>query len=141
MKNNNLIKTNRSRYTWKIFKPLMPIIFLAIWAHIFEDTIWKNYKEEKPIMYFKTGELQWEYDMDSEVANDKYKFNIIQFSGRLSGVKVDTLYIDETLQCILGKDDSTNLDNLTKHKITVKGRIINYNKYNKIIKLDNCYIQ
>ena len=141
MKNNNLIKANRSRYTWKIFKPLMPIIFLAIWAHIFEDTIWKNYKEEKPIMYFKTGELQWEYDMDSEVANDKYKFNIIQFSGRLSGVKVDTLYIDETLQCILGKDDSTNLDNLTKHKITVKGRIINYNKYNKIIKLDNCYIQ
>ena len=141
MKNNNLIKTNRSRYTWKIFKPLMPIIFLAIWAHIFEDTIWKNYKEEKPIMYFKTGELQWEYDMDSEVANDKYKFNIIQFSGRLSGVKVDTLYIDQTLQCILGKDDSTNLDNLTKHKITLKGRIINYNKYNKIIKLDNCYIQ
>ena len=141
MENNNLIKPNRSRHRWKIFKPLMPIIFLAIWAHIFEDTIWKNYKEEKPIMYFKTGELQWEYDMDSEVANDKYKFNIIQFSGRLSGVKVDTLYIDETLQCILGKDDSTNLDNLTKHKITVKGRIINYNKYNKIIKLDNCYIQ
>ena len=141
MENNNLINTNRSRYTWKIFKPLMPIIFLAIWAHIFEDTIWKDYKEETPIMYFKTGELQWEYDMDSEVANDKYKFNIIQFSGRLSGVKVDTLYIDETLQCILGKDDSTNLDNLTKHKITVKGRIINYNKYNKIIKLDNCYIQ
>ena len=141
MENNNLINTNRSRYTWKIFKPLMPIIFLAIWAHIFEDTIWKNYKEEKPIMYFKTGELQWEYDMDSEVANDKYKFNIIQFSGRLSGVKVDTLYIDETLQCILGKDDSTNLDNLTKHKITVKGRIINYNKYNKILKLDNCYIK
>ena len=141
MKNNNLIKTNRSRYTWKIFKPLMPIIFLAIWAHIFEDTIWKNYKEEKPIMYFKTGELQWEYDMDSEVANDKYKFNIVQFSGRLNRVKVDTLYIDETLQCILGKDDSTNLDTLTKQKITVKGRIINYNKYNKIIKLDNCYIQ
>ena len=119
----------------------MPIIFLAVWAHIFEDTIWKNYKEEKPIMYFKTGELQWEYDMDSEIANDKYKFNIVQFSGRLSGVKVDTLYIDETLQCILGKDDSTSLDNLTKQKITVKGRIINYNKYNKIIKLDNCYIQ
>ena len=141
MKNNNLIKTNRSRYTWKIFKPLMPIIFLAIWAHIFEETIWKNYREEKPIMFFKTGELQWEYDMDSEVANDKYKFNIVQFSGRLSGVEIDTLYIDETLQCILGKDDSTNLDNLTKQKITVKGRIINYNKYNKIIKLDNCYIQ
>ena len=141
MKNNNLIKTNRSRYTWKIFKPLMPIIFLAIWAHIFEDTIWKNYKEEKPIMYFKTGELQWEYDMDSEVANDKYKFNIVQFSGRLNGVKVDTLYIDETLQCILGKDDSTSLDHLTEQKITVKGRIINYNKYDKIIKLDNCYIQ
>ena len=141
MKNNNLIKTNRSRYTWKIFKPLMPIIFLAVWAHIFEDTIWKNYKEEKPIMYFKTGELQWEYDMDSEVANDKYKFNIVQFSGRLSSIKVDTLYIDETLHCILGKDDTTNLDTLTKQKITVKGRIINYNKYNKIIKLDNCYIQ
>ena len=141
MKNNNLIKANRSRYTWKIFKPLLPIIFLAIWAHIFEETIWKNYREEKPIMFFKTGELQWEYDMDSEVANDKYKFNIVQFSGRLSGVKIDTLYIDETLQCILGKDDSTNLDNLTKQKITVKGRIINYNKYNKIIKLDNCYIQ
>ena len=141
MKNNNLIKTNRSKYTWKIFKPLMPILFLGVWAHIFEDTIWKNYKEEKPIMHFKAGELQWEYDMNAEITNDKYRFNIVQFAGVLKRVQVDTINIDMTINCILGKDDSTNLDNQIGQKITVKGRVLNYNKYKKIIKLDNCYIQ
>ena len=142
MSNKNILKINKSKkYTWKIFKPLIPLIFLGIWANIFEDTIWKNYKKEKPIAYFKNSDLQWEFEMDERVAKDKYQFNIIQYSGQLDMIKMDTIYIDKTLMCILSKDDSTNLNLLIGEIITAKGRVINYNKRNKMIKLDNCYIQ
>ena len=36
------------KYTWKMVKPLIPIIFLAIWVVLFEDKIWPDWENEIP---------------------------------------------------------------------------------------------
>ena len=53
------------KYTWKMVKPLIPIIFLAIWVVLFEDKIWPDWENEIPVKSFGRGEIQWEYDMNS----------------------------------------------------------------------------
>ena len=37
------------KYTWKMVKPLIPIVFLAAWARLIEDKIWTDWENEKPI--------------------------------------------------------------------------------------------
>ena len=62
MKNSNLIKTNRSRYTWKIFKPLLPIIFLAL-LYIF----YPFYNNSKSIKYIFKKSQESGYIQDVEI--------------------------------------------------------------------------
>ena len=62
-------------------KPLIPIIFLAIWVVLFEDKIWPDWENEIPIKIFGRGEIQWEYDMNSEQAKENYRFEFIQLTG------------------------------------------------------------
>ena len=65
------------KYTWKMIKPLIPIIFLALWVILFEDKIWPDWENELPVKIFSKGELQWEFDMDSELAKENYRFEFI----------------------------------------------------------------
>ena len=69
------------KYTWKMVKPLIPIIFLAIWVVLFEDKIWPDWENEIPVKNFGRGEIQWEYDMNSEQAKENYRFEFIQLTG------------------------------------------------------------
>ena len=64
-----------------MIKPLIPIIFLALWVILFEDKIWPDWESEVPVKIFSKGELQWEFDMDSELAKENYRFEFIQLSG------------------------------------------------------------
>ena len=56
------------KYTWKMVKPLIPIIFLAIWVVLFEDKIWPDWENEIPIKNFGRGEIQRDYEMNSDHA-------------------------------------------------------------------------
>ena len=56
-----------------MIKPLIPIIFLALWVILFEDKIWPDWENEVPVKIFSKGELQWEFDMDSELAKENYR--------------------------------------------------------------------
>ena len=62
-----------------MIKPLIPIIFLALWVILFEDKIWPDWEDEVPVKIFSRGELQWEFDMNSELAKENYRFKFIQF--------------------------------------------------------------
>ena len=49
---------DRSKYIWKMVKPLIPIIFLALWAILFEEKIWPDWENQKPIKIFdKDGDF------------------------------------------------------------------------------------
>ena len=52
---------DRYKYTWKMVKPLIPIVFLALWAILFEEKIWPDWENEEPVKIFDKGELQWEH--------------------------------------------------------------------------------
>ena len=52
-------------------KPLIPIIFLAIWVVLYEDKIWPEWENEIPVKNFERGEIQWEYDMPLYFASSK----------------------------------------------------------------------
>ena len=94
---------DRYKYTWKMVKPLIPIIFLAMWAILFEDKIWPDWENEEAIRIFEKGEFQWEYDMDPEISNDTYRFEFVQFSGNISGYNNDTLIVDNNVFSVFGK--------------------------------------
>ena len=131
---------DRYKYTWKMVKPLIPIVFLAIWAILFEDKIWPDWENEEPIRIFEKGELQWEYDMDSEISNDTYRFQFVQFSGNISGYNKDTLIIDDDVFCILESTEKGQYDKKLGSSIVIKGRILGYEPRTKKLRLDRCFI-
>ena len=88
---------DRSKYTWKMVKPLIPIVFFAMWAILFEEKIWPDWENEKPVKNFDKGELQWEYEMDPDLARDNYRFEFIQFIGKIDTYRKDTLIIDNNI--------------------------------------------
>ena len=121
-------------------KPLIPIVFLAIWAILFEDKIWPDWENEEPIRIFEKGELQWEYDMDPEISNDTYRFQFVQFSGNISGYNKDTLIIDDYVFCVLESIEKDQDDKKLGSSIIVKGRILGYEPRTKKLRLDRCFI-
>ena len=130
---------DRYKYTWKMVKPLIPIVFLAIWAILFEDKIWPDWENEEPIRIFEKGELQWEYDMDPKISNDTYRFQFVQFSGNISGYNKDTLIIDDYVFCVLENIEKGQYDKKLGSSIIVKGRILGYEPRTKKLRLDRCF--
>ena len=132
---------DRSKYTWKMVKPLIPIVFFAMWAILFEEKIWPDWENEKPVKNFEKGELQWEYEMDADLAESNYRFEFIQFTGKVDTYSKDTLVIDNNIFCLMGNLDRTNYDSIVGKTIVIKGRILGYNRMTKKIRLDYCFIQ
>ena len=132
---------DRSKYTWKMIKPLIPIVFFAMWAILFEEKIWPDWENEKPVKNFEKGELQWEYEMDADLAESNYRFEFIQFTGKIDTYSKDTLVIDNNIFCLMGNLDRTNYDSIVGKTIVIKGRILGYNRMTKKMRLDYCFIQ
>ena len=132
---------DRSKYTWKMVKPLIPIVFFAMWAILFEEKIWPDWENEKPVKNFEKGELQWEYGMDADLAESNYRFEFIQFTGKVDTYSKDTLVIDNNIFCLMGNLDRTNYDSIVGKTIVIKGRILGYNRMTKKMRLDYCFIQ
>mgnify|MGYP006088886321 CR=1 FL=1 len=132
---------DRSKYTWKMVKPLIPIVFFAMWAILFEEKIWPDWENEKPVKNFEKGELQWEYEMDADLAESNYRFEFIQFTGKVDTYSKDTLVIDNNIFCLMGNLDRTNYDSIVGKTIVIKGRILGYNRMTKKMRLDYCFIQ
>ena len=129
------------KYTWKMVKPLIPIVFFAAWALLFEEKIWPDWENEKPIKIFEKGELQWEYEMDPDLAKEKYRFEFVQFEGKVDTFNKDTLVIDKIIYCKMEDIDSTVFNSISGQSITMKGRILGYNRMTKKFRLDHCFIQ
>ena len=128
------------KYTWKMIKPLIPIIFLALWVILFEDKIWPDWENEVPVKIFSKGELQWEFDMDSELAKENYRFEFIQLSGKVHKAIDDTLIIDKTVYCKMETLNDTTINELFGKSVTLKGRVLGYNRISKKLRLDKCFI-
>jgi len=129
------------KYTWKMVKPLIPIVFFAAWALLFEEKIWPDWENEKPIKIFEKGELQWEYEMDPDLAKENYRFEFVQFEGEVDTFNKDTLVIDKIIYCKMEDIDSTVFNSISGQSITMKGRILGYNRMTKKFRLDHCFIQ
>ena len=132
---------DRSKYTWKMIKPLIPIVFLALWTILFEEKIWPDWENEEPVKIFDKGELQWEHEMDPDLAKDNYRFEFIQFVGKVDTCSKDTLIIDNNIVCLMENLDSTDYDSMIGKTITIKGRVLGYNRATKKMRLDRCFIQ
>jgi hypothetical protein len=128
------------KYTWKMVKPLIPIIFLAIWVVLFEEKIWPDWENEIPAKSFGRGEIQWEYDMNSEQAKENYRFEIIQLTGVADTSRQDTLIIDKTVFCKMENLEMINLKDFYGKQIKLKGRVLGYNASSKKLRLDKCFI-
>lgn len=128
------------KYTWKMVKPLIPIIFLAIWVILFEEKIWPDWENEIPIKTFNQGELQWEYAMEPKIANDNYRFQFIKFSGKVDSFKDDTLIIDKTTFCKMENLDTNLFKKTVGELITIKGRVLGYNRTSQKLRLDKSFI-
>ena len=122
-------------------KPLIPIVFLAAWALLFEDKIWPDWENEIPIKIFQKGELQWEYEMDPDLAKENYRFEFVQFEGNADIFNKDTLIIDKNIYCIMEALDSTEYESISGRSITMKGRVLGYDSITKKFRLDHCFIQ
>ena len=122
-------------------KPLIPIVFLAAWALLFEDKIWPDWENEKPIKIFEKGELQWEHEMDPDLAKENYRFEFVQFEGNADTFNKDTLIIDKNIYCIMEALDSTEYESISAQSITMKGRVLGYDMITKKFRLDHCFIQ
>ena len=121
-------------------KPLIPIIFLAIWVVLFEDKIWPDWENEIPVKNFGRGEIQWEYDMNSEQAKENYRFEFIQLIGLADTSIHDTLVVDKTVFCKMENLEKINLKNFYGKQIKLKGRVLRYNASSKKLRLDKCFI-
>ena len=128
------------KYTWKMVKPLIPIIFLAIWVVLFEDKIWPDWENEIPVKSFGRGEIQWEYDMNSEQAKENYRFEFIQLTGVADTSRHDTLIVDKTVFCKMENLEKINLKDFYGKQINLKGRVLGYNASSKKLRLDKCFI-
>ena len=122
-------------------KPLIPIIFLAMWAILFEDKIWPDWENEEAIKFFDKGELQWEHEMLPELAKDSYRFDFKQFIGNANSYRNDTLIVDNNVFCLMENLEVALFDSVIGRTITIKGRVLNYDRNNKKIRLDRCFIQ
>ena len=129
------------KYTWKMVKPLIPIFFLAAWAFFFEEKIWPDWENEEPIKTFEKSELQWEYEMDPDLAMENYRFEFVEFEGVASIYNKDTLVIDNNIYCIMENMDNTLYKNVIGKSINIKGRILGYDRITKKFRLDHCFIQ
>ena len=129
------------KYTWKMVKPLIPIFFLAAWAFLFEEKIWPDWENEEPIKIFEKSELQWEYEMDPDLAMENYHFEFVEFEGVANSYNKDTLVIDNNIYCIMENIDSTLYKNVIKQSVILKGRILDYNRTTKKFRLDRCFIK
>ena len=132
---------DRSKYTWKMVKPLIPIVFFGLWAILFEEKIWPDWENEKPVKNFEKGELQWEYEMDADLAESNYRYEFIHFVGKVDAYSKDTLVIDNNIVCLMENLDSTYYDSMIGKTIAIKGRILGYNRVSKKMRLDRCFIQ
>ena len=129
------------KYTWKMVKPLIPIFFLAAWAFLFEDKIWPDWENEEPVKIFEKSELQWEYEMDPDLAMENYRFEFVEFEGVAKVYNKDTLVIDNNIYCIMENIDSTLYKNIIGQSVSLKGRILSYNTATKKFRLDHCFIK
>ena len=129
------------KYTWKMVKPLIPIVFLAAGALLFEEKIWPDWENEKPIKIFEKGELQWEHEMDPDLAKENYRFEFVQFEGNADIFNKATLIIDKNIYCIMEALDSTEYEIISGQSITMKGRVLGYDSITKKFRLDHCFIQ
>ena len=124
-----------------MIKPLFPLTILVIWAVLFEDQIWDNWSNKEPLKKFQRGDLQWEYEMDAELSNGDYQFQMVQLEGQITGIRNDTLEIDEKLICKLDPSQSMELNNLSgKQLVTIKGRILGYNAQTKQVRMDHGFL-
>ena len=124
-----------------MIKPLFPLTILVIWAVLFEDQIWDNWSTKEPLKKFQRGDLQWEYEMDAELSNGDYQFQMVQLEGQITGIRNDTLEIDEKLICKLDPSQSMELNNLSgKQLVTIKGRILGYNAQTKQGRMDHGFL-
>ena len=124
-----------------MIKPLFPLTILVIWAVLFEDQIWDNWSTKEPLKKFQRGDLQWEYEMDAELSNGDYQFQMVQLEGQITGIRNDTLEIDEKLICKLDPSQSMELNNLSgKQLVTIKGRILGYNAQTKQVRMDHGFL-
>ena len=129
------------KYTWKMIKPLIPIFFLAAWAFLFEEKIWPDWENEEPIKIFEKSELQWEYEMDPDLASENYRFKFVKFEGVANSYNKDTLVIDNNIYCKMENIDSTLYKNVIEQSVILKGRILGYNRTTKKFRLDRCFIK
>ena len=125
-------------YSFKMIKPLIPICIFVIWSIIFEEKIWISWKDEEPTKIFDRGELLWEFQMDFDLANEKYRYKYIQTNGEVTSINKDTIYIDNIIKCIIDTSDSSLIS--LNQLVSVKGRLLNYNQINGILKLDHCFL-
>ena len=124
-----------------MIKPLFPLTILVIWAVLFEDQIWDNWSTKEPLKKFQRGDLQWEYEMDAELSNGDYQFQMVQLEGQITGIRNDTLEIDEKLICKLDPSQSMELNILSgKQLVTIKGRILGYNAQTKQVRMDHGFL-
>ena len=121
-------------------KPLIPIIFLAIWVVLFEDKIWPDWENEIPIKNFGRGEIQWENDMNTEQAKENYRFEINQLAAVADTSRHDTLIVDKTVFCKMENLEKINLKNFYGKQIKLKGRVLGYHESSKKLRLDKCFI-
>jgi len=131
---------DRYKYTWKMIKPLIPIVGLAAWVIIFEDKIWHTWEEEIPIKSFNNGEIEWEFEMDPSLASSLYRFKFVEFEGKLDSSMGDTLLINNKIFCTLDKTHLHTLDSLYNKNLQFKGRILGYNESERILRLDHCFV-
>tara|TARA_B110000444_G_scaffold261391_1_gene313141 strand:+ start:2357 stop:2728 length:372 start_codon:yes stop_codon:yes gene_type:complete len=120
-----------------MIKPLIPISIFVIWSVIFEEKIWVTWEDEKPTQIFDRGELLWEFQMDDNLAKKKHQFKFIQTSGEITKFNKDTVYVDNIIRCI--KDTSDKYPINLNQIVSVKGRLLNYNSANGMLKLDHCF--
>ena len=79
--------------------------------------------------------------MDPDLARDNYRFEFIQFIGKIDTYRKDTLIIDNNIFCVMEDPDSSEYDSMIGKTIAIKGRILGYNRVSKKMRLDRCFIQ
>ena len=79
--------------------------------------------------------------MDPDLAEDNYRFEFIEFVGKVDTCSKDTLLVDNNIVCLMENLDSTDYDSIIGKTISIKGRVLGYNRTTKKMRLDRCFIQ
>ena len=64
-----------------------------------------------------------------------------KFVGKVDTYSKDTLLVDNNIVCLMENLDSTDYDSMIGKTITIKGRVLGYNRATKKMRLDRCFIQ